>query len=123
MVLYRVLGFISLGLGIIGIFLPVVPTTPFVLLAAACFARSSERWHQWLLNNPTFGPMVRRWETDRCISLRTKTVALLSMLGVGSVSVLWLVQDTTLRVVAGFFLALGVITVLSLNTCDGEAGK
>ena len=121
--MYRVLGFLSLGLGIAGIFLPVVPTTPFVLLAAACFARSSERWHQWLLNNPTFGPMIRRWETQRCISIRTKVVALVSMLGVGGVSVFWLVEGIELRVMAGFFLALGVITVLSLNTCDRETGN
>ena len=53
----------SLALGVIGIFVPVLPTTPFVLLAAGCYARASTRLHGWLLRSRAFGPMIREWET------------------------------------------------------------
>ena len=56
---YKLLGFICLALGALGLFLPIVPTTPFVLLAAWCFARSSEKWHARLLRSELFGPMIR----------------------------------------------------------------
>jgi len=71
-----IFGFISLFLGIIGVFLPVMPTTPFILLAAACFARSSERFHQMLLNNKYFGDIVRNYEKGLGISRRIKMRAL-----------------------------------------------
>ena len=59
-------GFIALGIGVLGIFLPLVPTVPLVLLAAFCFAKSSERLHKWLTGHKTFGPMISDWnETVR----------------------------------------------------------
>ncbi|QYY33305.1 MULTISPECIES: YbaN family protein [Cupriavidus] len=73
------LGALSLLLGIIGIFLPVLPTTPFVLLAAACFARGSERFHGWLLEHPRFGPLVSDWQRHHSIPLRAKCLALVMM--------------------------------------------
>lgn len=78
--LFIVLGFFSLALGFIGIFLPVLPTTPFVLLAAFFFSKGSERWHQWLLANPTFGPMIRDWEDGGVIRTPAKAVATLFIL-------------------------------------------
>lgn len=68
-------GWLSLATGVVGIFVPLLPTTCFVLLAAWCFARSSPRLHQWLRNHRTFGPMVRSWETDRSVPLRAKFAA------------------------------------------------
>lgn len=78
-------GVLALLLGIVGIFLPLLPTTPFVLLAAFCFARGSQRWEHWLLNHPTWGPMVRDWRASRAVPLRAKQLATVMM----SASSLW----------------------------------
>ena len=74
-----VIGAISLALGVIGIFLPVMPTAPFVLLAAACFARSSPRIYGWLLRHRLFGPMIDTWQRERAVPRRVKWIALASM--------------------------------------------
>lgn len=71
------LGGVFLILGIAGIFLPLLPTTPFLLLAAACFARASRRLHGWLLNHATFGPIVLEWREHRAMPWRAKQVAML----------------------------------------------
>ena len=71
-VIYLIGGFISLTLGIIGIVLPILPTTPFLLLAAGCFARSSERCHDWLLNNRIFGSYIRNYKEGKGMPLKVK---------------------------------------------------
>ena len=70
-----ILGTISLGLGIIGIFLPILPTTPFLLLAAALYFRSSPRLYEWLLENPRFGPYIKNFREHKAIPLRVKIVS------------------------------------------------
>lgn len=65
-------GLLSLLLGVLGVLLPGLPTTPFVLLAAACFAKASPRLHHWLVNHRYLGPMVRDWEAHRSLPLRIK---------------------------------------------------
>ena len=82
------LGFISLVLGIIGAFLPVLPTTPFLLLSAWCFLKSSPKAHQWLYNQPGLGKSLRDWERDKSIAKSTKVVAI-SMIML-SLAVLWM---------------------------------
>jgi uncharacterized membrane protein YbaN (DUF454 family) len=69
-------GWLNVALGVIGIFLPVLPTTPFLLLAAACFARSSERFHGWLLNHPHLGPWIRDYLDGNGIPLKGKVYAI-----------------------------------------------
>jgi uncharacterized membrane protein YbaN (DUF454 family) len=82
---YLVAGFLLLALGIIGAFLPLVPTTIFVILAAACFARSSVRLEGWLLGHKRFGPLIVAWRTERAIARRAKVLAAIGMvLGYGS---------------------------------------
>ncbi|MEQ1517152.1 MAG: YbaN family protein [Usitatibacteraceae bacterium] len=78
-VLWLIAGWTSLLLGIIGIFLPLLPTTPFVLLAAFCFSRGSERWEKWLVEHPRFGPMVLKWRANRAVPLRAKQLATVMM--------------------------------------------
>ncbi len=63
---------LSLVLGIIGIFLPLLPTTPFVLLASACFMRSSPRFHRWLHTHKTFGPILDNWHQHRAVTAKVK---------------------------------------------------
>lgn len=74
--LFLTVGVIATGLGVIGIFLPLVPTTPFLLLAAACFTRSSDRFHRWLVEHAHLGPMVRGYLEGTGIPRRAKTVAI-----------------------------------------------
>ncbi len=76
---FLVLGLVMVGLGIVGAFLPVMPTTIFLILAAACFARSSPRLEAWLLDHPRFGPTLRDWRRHGAISRRGKTFALSGM--------------------------------------------
>lgn len=74
-----VAGAVSLLTGIVGIFLPLLPTTPLVLLAAACWARASPRFHRWLHQHPYFGPMVQDWEERRAVPRRGKYLAAVMM--------------------------------------------
>ena len=80
------LGLAFLAVGLVGVVLPVLPTTPFLLLAAGCFANSSPRLHGWLLGHPVFGPPIRNWEENRAISRPAKRLAVCSMAVVFAVS-------------------------------------
>lgn len=80
--LWLLIGLTSLALGIVGVVLPLLPTTPFVLLAAYCFARSSPRLHDWLLAHRMFGPLIRNWNAHRAIAPRAKLLAVVSMVTV-----------------------------------------
>lgn len=83
-------GWLSLIVGIFGIFLPLLPTTPFVLLSAYCFSRSSPRLHQWLINQPRLGPMIQNWEQQGSISQNAKVTATVLIIGLFSLSLLFL---------------------------------
>lgn len=72
-------GSIALLLGVIGIVVPGLPTTPFVLVAAACYARASRRFYSWLVHNPTFGPLIREWRLHHSIPWRIKLFAIGTM--------------------------------------------
>ena len=74
------LGLISLAIGAVGIFLPLLPTVPFLLLSAICFGRSSERLHNWLLTHPIYGPPIQNWQERGAISRRAKLLATGSIL-------------------------------------------
>lgn len=69
-------GWLSLILGIIGIFLPLLPTTPFLLLSASLFAKSSKKFYNWLINHKYLGSYIRQFKEDKSISLRTKIISI-----------------------------------------------
>lgn len=96
-------GFVAMGLGIAGLVLPVLPTTPFMLLAAACFARSSPRFHRWLLGHRTFGPIVSEWEAHRAIPWRTKLWAIALMSGTLAASIVFFVPGPWLKAALAVF--------------------
>ena len=75
------LGWVFFGLGAIGIVVPGLPTTPFMLLALWAFSRSSKRFHDWLYNHPFFGPPLQKWDQHRVISRRVKVFAILAQIG------------------------------------------
>ncbi len=105
-VLYLGAGLAFVALGVLGLFLPVLPTTPFLLLAAACFARASSRFYNWLLNNPLLGPTILEWRRHRSIPYRTKVAAIVLMTLTLAVSVVFFVKDAYLQWVLG---ALGLL--------------
>jgi len=74
--IYMAAGLLMTALGIVGVFLPLLPTTPFLLVAVWCFSRSSPRLEQWLLNHRTLGPPLRNWRREGAIAARTKVVAI-----------------------------------------------
>ena len=121
--LYKPLGFLFLGLAILGALLPVLPSTPFLLLSAWFFARSSEKWHKWLLTSNLFGPILRNWEESRCISLRTKVVAIVMMILAGTSSILFALDDFYIRIFTAVLLMIGAITILSLKTCPADVAR
>jgi len=103
------LGWVSVGLGIAGAFIPLLPTTPFLLLAAFSFSRGSSRLHDWLINHHQLGPPIQHWHDHRAISRQVKVYASVSLLIVFAISLLfgvpaWVLatQAVVLTVVAGF---------------------
>ncbi len=116
-------GLLSLGLGIAGIFIPLLPTIPFLLLSAFCFFRSSKKHYYWLMHHKTLGHYLRNYITYRAIPLSTK---------IGTLTILWITIGTTacifvnvwwLRIML-FSIAVGVsIHILMLRTLDLKTPK
>ena len=92
------MGFTCLALGAAGTVLPLVPTTPFVLLSAFSFARSSPRFHDWLVNHRVFGPVIRDWNRNRSISRRAKILATVAVAVTLTLSVLYRVDPLIILV-------------------------
>jgi uncharacterized membrane protein YbaN (DUF454 family) len=99
-------GFVFLGLAILGLLLPVLPATPFVLLAAACFARASARFYKWLLDHRVFGPVVREWRHHRAIPYRVKLWAIAMMAASLGISIVLFVRPVWMQAALA---ALGVL--------------
>ncbi len=117
---YFVLGTVFLILGGLGVFLPILPTTPFLLLSAACYYKSSERMHYWLLNNRWFGNYLRNYAEGKGVSLRAKlfTMSLLWMLII--YSVFFAVSNLIVQIVL-LSIAIGVtIHLIKLPTLKGK---
>jgi uncharacterized membrane protein YbaN (DUF454 family) len=96
------------GLGAVGAVLPLLPTVPFLLLAAFCFARSSERLHGWLISHPRFGPSITAWNDRGAISLMAKRLATVSILATFTFSLLLGLRPVVLGIQA---VTLGLVSL------------
>ena len=106
--LFLVAGTFSLVLGAIGVFLPILPTTPFLLLSAACYLRSSQRMHNWLLGNRWFGEYIRNYQEGRRIPFKTKIVALVFLWAAIIYSAFIALDEILIAQVALLIIAFGV---------------
>jgi len=120
--LIRLAGALFLAIAALGLVLPLLPTTPFVLLAAGCFAQSSERMHRWILANGAFGPIVRDWHDRRCVTCRVKAIAIGSMAAVGGSSLAFALDSVAWRLAGAALLLAGALAVLRLQTCRRRGG-
>jgi hypothetical protein len=114
------IGWIAVGLGFIGVFLPLLPTTPFLLIAAWAFAHSSPRFRGWLLDHPVFGRMIRDWQDNGAIPLSAKILAVAMISG----SLIWLLVwsglSTVILAIAGICLLGAASFILSRPTAKKD---
>lgn len=102
--LFLLLGTLFVAIGLLGVVLPVLPTTPFLLLAAGCYVRASGRFYNWLLNSG-FGPLIIEWRRHRSIPWRTKITAIVLMTATLSSSIIFFVRNPYLQ---GALTMLGI---------------
>lgn len=103
----KAVGLFSVGLGLLGAFLPLLPTTPFVLLASVCFARSSPRLNEWLHEHDTLGPPLRAWEEHRALPRRAKLV---------TIGLLWVSIPVSMYLASNRYLRAGLAAILLVAT-------
>ena len=113
-------GHVSVGLAVLGAFLPLLPTTPFLLLAAACYIRASARFYNWLLNTETFGPIIRNWREHRAMAPKHKAMAIgFIVVSIGA-TVLFAVSHPAGRVALAGMGIGWVIVLLRIPSRTGE---
>lgn len=116
--MFLIAGFLLVGIAALGIFLPLLPTTPLLLVAAACFANSSEKSHRWLVEHNVFGPIIRNWHEHRCIPRRAKIIAVSSILLFGTYAVGFAIDNIYVRIAGGIILLTGLVFVLRIPSCN-----
>jgi len=121
--LYLVLGLVSLSIGFAGIFLPLVPTTPLVLLAAFFFSRSSPRIHRWLRAHRRFGPILRDWENGQVIRPGAKAASVVLMFGLVGYSVWFVVRSPYLQALLILITLSVALFVLSRPSAPPARGS
>ncbi len=115
--LLTLIGFIFLGLAVLGAILPVMPTTCFVLLAAACFAKSSDRFYHWLLASTIFGPMIKHWQATRSMPKRAKIIAITSILCSGAFSIL-ILESSLVQALVAVVLLIPITIILRIPNSE-----
>lgn len=115
-ILFIVFGTLFLIIGAIGVFIPVLPTTPFLLLAAACYLRGSERLHRWMINNSVFGEFVRNYMEGRGIRLRQKIFTILFLWLMIIFSIFYVVDSFLLRILVSLIAMAVSVHIIMLPT-------
>ena len=111
-----VLGSIFLGLGFLGIFTPGLPTTPFLLLAAGCYVKSSDRLYSWLLQNKLFGKYIHNFRKTRSIPLRSKILSLIVMWIMICLSIFVFIKPFPVKTIIALLGVIGTFFLLSIPT-------
>jgi uncharacterized membrane protein YbaN (DUF454 family) len=118
--LYIVAGFVLVALAALGVFLPLLPTTPLLLLAAWCFAKSSDKYHRWLMEHQIFGPIIRNWHERRCIPRNAKSIAVASILIFGTYAIGFAIENLWIRLFGTAVLLTGLVFVLRIKVCTPD---
>ena len=117
-VLLVCLGTIFVILGVVGVFLPILPTTPFMLLAAWCYARSSSRFYNWIMNNKVFGPIIREWRQYRSIPRRAKRTAMILMPSTFAISIFFFVPILAVQIMLAVFCIMMLVFLWHIPVRD-----
>lgn len=114
--MYKLTGFFFVFVAAVGVVLPLLPTTPFLLIAAYCFSKSSEKWHQWLLKNKIFGKFIKNWKKNSSIDLKSKILAIIMIIIFGGYSVIFMLKTIFLKSICLLFLGYGTWFILNAKT-------
>lgn len=106
--LFLSIGLICMALGFLGVFLPILPTTPFMILAAFCFSKSSERLHNWLLERPHIGKLILDWQNDGVIRKKAKVASTLVIVPLFSYTLIFVQVSIFVKVLL-VLIGLGVL--------------
>lgn len=112
-IIFLTLGIIAVGLGFIGAFLPLLPTTPFLLLAAFFFSKSSERLHNWLLNHRMFGKLIRDWREHGAIAPRAKVLSMALIVPLYSYTLFFYQYHIALKIVVAGLAIWSTVFILT----------
>jgi len=112
-IIFLSFGIIAVGLAFAGVFLPLLPTTPFLLLAAFFFSKSSERLHQWLLNHRLFGKLIRDWREHRAIAPRAKVLSIAMIIPLYSYTIFWHDFHIAIKLVLGALCIWSTVFILT----------
>jgi len=115
-----IIGTLSVGLGILGIFLPILPTTPFLLLAAACFIRSSDQLYQWLIHHRWFGTYIRNYREYKAIPKITKIITLSLLWLTMGYSIIFIIENLAIQILL-FLIGIAVtVHILRMKTLSKD---
>jgi uncharacterized membrane protein YbaN (DUF454 family) len=110
------LGLLFVGLGIVGILIPGFPTTPFLILAAACFFRSSKKLYNWLISTPRYGKTIKKFQEEGTVSKKAKIISLTSMWGMITLSAIFLINTWWIKLLAVGLGLIGSLLIFLIPT-------
>lgn len=117
---YVITGLLMTGLGFLGIFLPLLPTTPFLLLAAWLFSRSSPRFNDWLLTNKWFGSYIKNYREKKGISIKNKIISVTTLWITILTTAVFFITSVWVRIVLGLIAATVTFHIVSFKTLPKE---